>query len=729
MEEITGTIDVVFARFGDDDEFVVGNLRDKTTIKGEVNGNLQCGLEYRFGGKWITHHKYGRQFHFDSYTPVTPTSEAGTIAYLQQAAGIGRVTALRIWIAYGKDSLDTIKTRPKEVGANIKGLTVAKATDAAKLFIRIERMESTTIELSGLLLGRGFPKKAVKWAINLYSVNAAEKIKAEPYVTMECHGVGFKLADALYLSLGFPPEAIERQARCIVYAMQSDTNGNTWHSGDLLSKALSVNVGSASGLDRAVFKATEDGWIESRKEDGRWFYALAKDANAERSVSCVVERLNQASTETPASYMLAVTHTEGPTRHQFDAIRKTVEHPARVGILSGGPGTGKTYCLTHVLKQISGSVAICAPTGKAAVRVNESLAREGVGLKAMTIHRLLGVESCENGQWRFKHGPGCKLPYNWIVGDEWSMVSTPLGANLLSALGSHARLLLVGDPYQLAPIGHGAPLRDMIAGGVRCGELTETHRNAGRIAIVCSEIRRGIEFTPSESLDIENGENLLFHAVEESYQSDLRLWLEKCQDFGLDPVWDTMVLAALNQKSEIARKPLNKILQEHLNPAGKQVKGSPFRIGDKVICLQNGMAIAESKRDSQANEKGQIYVANGEIGKVLDVTPRMTIIEAKNPDRVIRVPRGKGDDSACNWDLGYAITVHKSQGSEAPAVFTMIDPSPAAKQVCTREWVYTAFSRASRYCIGIGSLETARGFCRTSGLWRRKTFLKEMIES
>jgi ATP-dependent exoDNAse (exonuclease V) alpha subunit len=195
-------------------------------------------------------------------------------------------------------------------------------------------------------------------------------------------------------------------------------------------------------------------------------------------------------------------------------------------------------------------------------------------------------------------------------------------------------------------------------------------------------------------------------------------------------VWDVQVLCAVNEKSPLARRTLNKQLQDWLNPDGKRIEGQPFRVGDKAICLQNGLLPAEGTGQDAADGNGKIYVANGELARVEAIQPRYTVARLSAPARLVRIPRGEGrdeTDTGCSWDLGYAISGHKSQGSEWPIVIVMLDSYPGATRVCDRHWIYTAISRASQLCVLIGKPETAMAMCRRSQIWDRKTFLVEDV--
>jgi AAA domain-containing protein/LAGLIDADG DNA endonuclease family protein len=360
---------------------------------------------------------------------------------------------------------------------------------------------------------------------------------------------------------------------------------------------------------------------------------------------------------------------------------------SRLAILGGSPGTGKTHTAAAVIRQcvdIHGQrhVAAAAPTGKAAVRLTAALHRNGIDLRATTIHRLLevGRNGHESGDWGFKHNAGNRLEYTYYFIDEMSMVDTGLAASLLDALPAGAHVLLIGDIGQLPPVSHGAPLRDMIAAGVPYGELTEIRRNAGAIVHACAAIRSGKPF--------DTGDNFV-HAEWAKPASILdemiqQIMLAAGRDF--DPIWDVQVLCAVNAKSELSRKKLNELLQNQLNPSGRQEEGNPFRVGDKVICLRNGLnSLMQMRQDDPPRGTGvpaphvqayedapggaETFVANGEIGRVLAVAPHLSIVRFAHPERIIKAfaKRPKDDDEEeedgaedrTRFSLAYAITVHK----------------------------------------------------------------------
>lgn len=454
--------------------------------------------------------------------------------------------------------------------------------------------------------------------------------------------------------------------------------------------------------------------------------------------------------------------------HQREQLANSLR--ARIGILAGSPGTGKTYTLARLVGRLielvgPEAIAVCAPTGKAAVRITEALDGYGIRKSASTIHRLLGVGSRTAGEgWGFVHDENNPLPQKWIIVDESSMIDTDLMASLLRACAKGTHLLLVGDVNQLPPVGHGAPLRDLIAAGVPCGELTKIERNWGAIVQACADIRDGQKWKTVSELDPDAGANLKLlpatnaaAAVETIVET-----IRKIRDRGLfDPIWGVQVIVAVNKKSELSRKDLNKRLQGELNPNGARIGSNPFRVGDKIVCLKNSLVPVSQDAPPDANRDasdGKVFVANGEQGRVVSVAEKLTTVAMDAPKRLIKIPRGteNGDGrqseremakdarraangeadeeeqastgTGCSWDLAYAISCHKSQGSEFPVVIVALDEYPGARRVCSREWLYTAISRAKQICLLVGKRHIADGMCVQRAITKRKTFLKERIK-
>ncbi len=372
--------------------------------------------------------------------------------------------------------------------------------------------------------------------------------------------------------------------------------------------------------------------------------------------------------------------------HQRGEIAKSLT--GRIGILGGSPGTGKTHTLVQLIKTLlkSGRVAaedICvgAPTGKAAVRINQGLTAARIPLRAKTWHSHLGVgePDPESGAWSFQFNASNPWPFRIIIADEESMKDTSMMCSVMAARPRGCHFLLVGDIYQLPPVGSGAPLRDLIAAGLPYGQLTEIKRNSGGIVEACAAIREGRPWTGGENLII--AETRTPDAQIDYLVTELGRLSGHC-----DPVWDAQTIVPVNAKSPLSRKLVNERLQLELNP-NPVIAGSPFRLHDKVVCTSNGWYKAVDGFDHggldpafyrkiDESEKIELYVANGELGRVLTVEEKRLTIEFFEPHREILVPRGKSDDKAteddeeksstgCNFELGYAISCHRMQAARS----------------------------------------------------------------
>jgi exodeoxyribonuclease V alpha subunit len=329
--------------------------------------------------------------------------------------------------------------------------------------------------------------------------------------------------------------------------------------------------------------------------------------------------------------------------------------------------------------------------------------------------------------------------------DESSMADIDTFASFLRALPQEAHLLLIGDIYQLPPVGHGAPLRDLILSGrASYGELTEIRRNSGDIVQGCKTLKDGQRFPPNlTTLDLETGKNWIHrpaYSPAEQIQSLLQLVRTVPKTF--NPTFDIQVICSVNEgeKNQISRQKLNAILQPVLNPKNPLKEKQKFALRDKVICTKNSLfdqvEVVQSSAGVEIHETGvRDFVANGEIGQVCLMEEKRSIVKLMFPQRFIAVPfsggsssAGEGGGSAQVFDLAYAITCHKSQGSQMPVVIVMLDDSNGANWVTSREWHYTAISRAEKICMTIGKWETLMRQTKRVSLSGRKTFLVERVK-
>ncbi len=747
------------------DENVIGHLKTEkeiVTFKGPMpeDDMMQVDLTYRLYGKWKDHPKYGRQFHCGTFIRAAPHGRRGTVRYLQTAPHIGQVIAERLYDKLQSDAVRILREKPDVAvaAAEIPSFTEERAEEASQYLQQESELEGCFIDLLELFSKRGFPKDLSRRLVKDWGNRAAQAVKEDPYLLLEYPGCGFAKTDKLYLDLGGDPAAPRRQTLCIWYELTRDNEGHAWFPIDKATQSLEKHLAGADANPvAAVERGREEKLLETRRDRKRLLWlAEAKASQAEGNIAEIAaSAIGQAKTEWPVATSLSEC-----SGHQQQTLASCLV--GGMVVLGGSPGTGKSFAAAACIRRIverhgRESVAVCAPTGRAASRMTGLLHEHRLRLTATTIHQLLGVRAHTNRQgWAFNHTHGNPLPHRFIIVDESSMIDASLMSSLLLARAPQTQLLFIGDVNQLPPVGRGAPLRDLIAAGVPYGELREPQRNGGTIVRCCAAIRDGQPLIADSRIDLTLMEpaNLKFlHAANpQEINQQLLRGIDTARQAGFDPVRDVQVVTAVNCKSPVGRRQLNRLLQAHINTQGVRVGDNPFLVGDKIVCLKNGfvpsLSLTEPLTPSaiQATTK-QAFVANGELAEVVAVEPLRTIARLGNPDRLVVIPRScntepedtDGDalpvedaiteaGTGCSWDLGYALSVHKSQGSEWPLVLVVVDDSPAAKRVCRREWIYTAISRAKTLCLPVGQYSVAEGFRRRPSLAYRKTFLAESIQ-
>lgn len=789
LQEIEGRFHGERFRKGD---FLIGTIllprgEGELAIKGECEPDeLEFRKSYRFLGKYSTwkNRRTGqdeRQFEFQTFVAARAHDRDGVVAYLEAAGkgnGIGRKTAAKAWDRWNSDAVRVIREEPSKL-LEINGrLTEEQLTAIQFSLQQSAAIEDATIEVTNLLAGRKFPKTTARSAIKAWGNRAAQVIRRDPYSLMRFRGCGFKLCDALYCELGLDPKRLRRQAIAAWYAVASDTSGNVWYEASWVAEEVRRMIGSGAEPVRAITMAVRlgrrspnhYGALAIQRTDGPDGFLL-DDPDAENAKIWLGEgRL--ATHERNAAIRIAkaidecrprritvheedggdweeVVETEplwpkvdvikSVTDHQRTELGKAMQTP--IGVLGGSPGTGKTWSVAQLVKSVLAEgkigladIAVAGPTGKSAVRVTEQLVAASIPLKARTWHSHLGIGATnpDTGEQGFLHNRANPWRYKLMIGDESSMNDLSIFAATLAARPHGCHMLLVGDVYQLPPVGPGAPLRDLIASQtVGYGELREIKRNSGGIVEACAAIRDGEPWGEGDNLHI-------LETQSDHIQHILKTLRRHTGQY--DPIWDCQILTAVNDRSQLSRKILNRVLQDELNP-GKKLDGTPFRLGDKVVCLKNGRYTAmDADLDARQETEGdsqEVYVANGEIGKVVRFDEKSIEVELSAPYRLVRVPLSKSNDkegdgeskgAGCNWDLAYALSVHKAQGSEFPIAIGVLDPYPGARRICDRSWLYTNISRAREHCYLVGQKAIADSMCRRTMIHKRKTLLRERLQ-
>jgi len=585
-------------------------------------------------------------------------------------------------------------------------------------------------QLHGLLLGRSFPRELACRLVHEYGQQAVAMVRRNPYLLMRYDRVGFKRCDMLWLDLKLPPGRLKRQTLCLANGLDGK-NGSIWYPAsegvNILRESLTcaiaqpekaIALGRRAGLIACNWTDGIDGDLDSWEGDFQWITS-GNAATKEREIA---EMLACADSESVQWPVVGGRLSDHQARELRTATRSAI------GVLIGGGGTGKTFTVAELVKAIGnpGDIMALAPTGKAAVRMTEALASQGVdGLRGITIHSAL---------LRF----GGDLDCGTLIVDESSMIDQDLMHALLKARRPGTRTLFVGDPYQLSPVGAGAPFRDMVDVLPSVGQLTEIRRNAGTIALAGQSIRSGLPFSCDNEIRLPE-QNLILapdsgqKAILESIATALRAMP------GIDPVYDVQVIAVVNRNSPTSVSELNQFLQQHFNGEAESVRGTPFRVGDKVMQTSNSWMISDATRESDPeavrNKAGHYYVANGEIGQVVEVDWRGMVVRVLSPNRYVRVYAKRVEEGSEEGQTGsdfqhaYAITTHKSQGSQWPVVIAVIDDSSAASRLMDRSLIYTMITRAAKLCIIVGNIGKAHYACRKATIDNRKTFLKELYRA
>lgn len=662
--EIVGVFARLLQKWDGDIKLI--RLEDNTIVKVPDPGDeLRADYTYRFHGFWKNHPKYGKQFHADSFAGDAPITKRGTVLYLADVCDhIGNVTACKLWDRFGEKTLETVRDNPQAI-ADAGILDLDKAKEAADCLKFEGDTQRTKIDLLGLFKGHGLGERAIQAALMKWGSNAGQVVRRDPFKLMVSGvpGAGYVRCDRLYQEMGLPLRRLKRQMLKAWYELNNDKAGHTWFGMDTVKD---VN-------QRAITLGIRAGWLVVREDEtGRKWITERTKAAAEAALASNLARLaswrpsvgDQSRTNWPD-----VSVIENISDHQREELAKAFSSP--VAVLAGCPGTGKTYCAAAAIRALSKlggfKFYVCAPTGKAAVRVQESLMKaSGMAVEAKTIHSLIGITPGDDDA---EIRPTAQLE-GFVIVDETSMVDVPLMARLLAACRTGTHILFLGDPYQLPPVGHGAPLRDLLQSDqVTTGELSEIQRNAGQIVKACKAIKEGQRFEVSEEKYVRgSAENLRMiearpgpESADDVVAGVLRM-VEIVPRYEFHPVWDTQVLVAVNTKGKCCRVALNKLLQQKLNPDGYTIPNHPFRVGDKIICLKNNMAklvkskfievgesptesrdardYADSPREIAGVPVNEVYIANGELGRVIAVAVNQTIAQFDGPTRMVRILHG-----------------------------------------------------------------------------------------
>lgn len=728
LEKLKGTIEeVVF--HNDENGYTVlileaEGLKEPVTVVGELPFAAE-GEMLSVMGKWEIHPNYGRQLHIEYYEKQMPEGKEGMLRYLMSGAvkGIGPATAKKIVDVFGEDTFEVLEKNP-EFLSRINGISAKKAKEIGEQFAAQFGMRST------LLFASRFFGSALAVAIyKKWGCAAEEVIRRNPYVLCEeIDGIGFERADGVAKELGVEENAPCRIEAAVLYVLQfhANSSGHTFLPRDKLVPTVAqlLSVGEEE-TEEAIDKLIALGKLRAPKSGKRQCIYLIRYFEAEKYIACKVQQLEKCAFQAPVtdiSREVALIEAESGLIYatmQKKAILLAVT--SGVMILTGGPGTGKTTvirALIRIFGQLGYKVALAAPTGRAAKRMSEA-----TGEEAKTIHRLLEAEF-GGKETRFGRNEDNRLEEDVFILDETSMVDTLLMASFLKAVKPGARLILIGDADQLPSVGAGNVLNDFIESeAVTTVQLKEIFRQAKESRIVTNA--HAINSGEYPTLDDKDNDFFFVRRdnEEEIAPTVVSLWHTRLpKSYGREILSKIQVITP-SRKGVAGTESLNVGLQAALNPPSSQKiqmkhKGRTFREGDRVMQIKNNYDIPWKKGSFEGTG-----VFNGDIGTVLRISYHEQKVEVDFDGR-----KAFYEFSALEeLEHAYAITVHKSQGSEYPVVILPV--YTYAPLLLTRELLYTAVTRAQKMVILVGCEQAVQRMVDTSRRPMRYTGLKAMLKA
>ena len=714
---IDGTIErLVFKN--EESGFIIARFEtpahEHVTIVGEL-GELIAGQPLRLRGQWVVDKKYGRQFRVTTYQPRSPETLLGIERFLGSGIipGIGPELAKRLVTTFGMDTLEVIDRKPERL-TEVAGIGAHRASKIAEAFAAQRHVQDVMVFLQGHGVSAAFAARIVK----RYGKDAINVVRANPYrLAHEVWGIGFRTADSIAEKLGIARDAPERLEAGLLHALETASEDGHMHLPD---EELITATADLLGVD-ALPIAARLGALEQR---GHVIRESLGDRGAVTELPWAFEaeaegaRLLAELVTTPARGSGLDVHA---AIHAFEAVsglalapqqRRAVEAALvdKCVVITGGPGVGKTTivkAIVHLALLMKRKVALGAPTGRAAKRLGEATAHE-----AMTIHRLLEFQPHDGG---FQRGPANPLDVDLLVIDEASMLDAQLFRSALAALRPGTQLVLVGDVDQLPSVGAGSVLADVIASkAATVIRLTEIFRQAAASKIVLSAHKINSGEVPD--LDSAAGGQADFYFIgrddpEAARATIVELVGERIPSrFGFDAITQVQVLAPMH-RGELGTAALNRALQDKLNPSKGETEltrgDRVYRRGDKVMQLRNDYDRS---------------VFNGDIGVIAGIDPD-NVVRVEFDGRVVVYERTDLDALT----HAYAVSVHKSQGSEYPAVVI-----PIATQhfmMLQRSLLYTAVTRGKKLVVLVGSKRAVSLAVKNADAKRRYTWFAERVRS
>ena len=730
MENISGYIEhIIYSN--KENGYTVFELTTDTeeiTCVGDLHGAGE-GMSVILSGDWTTHSVYGRQFAFTKYEMSLADDEASILRYLSSGAvkGIGPARAKKIVAAFGTDTFRVMEEEP-EMLTKVSSISarLAQEIGAAVTETRDQRKIMVFLQKFGI---------SNNLAVKIYRTygNEIYKVMEEnPYrLAEDIEGVGFRTADEIALGAGIDKGSEYRIRSGILYVLSSAVSeGHIYLPKDILierslellevSKEDALEQTDALGMDRKI--------ILKRKDDGMRVY-LPSLYYMEISCARMLSDLDITAVANEARIEETVRKLEDEDTpledRQLEAVVAAISHG--VSVITGGPGTGKTTIINTLIKYLQNcgeEFVLCAPTGRAAKRMSEA-----TGCESFTVQRLLKVRPDTVGRgFSYEYNEENPLEVDSIIIDEMSMVDLPLFKALLSAVVPGTRLIMVGDTNQLPSVGPGSVLKDIISSGYfKVVRLDRIFRQSQQSDIIVGA--HMINSGQMPKLDNDSKDLFLLERgdTDRILQLIVLLAKDKLPPYVHAKPFDIQVLTPM-RKGPLGIENLNPVLQKYLNPPSpkkkeKEYGSTLFREGDKVMQIKNNYQLEweVTSRYGIVADSG-LGVFNGDMGTIEKIDTYSEIMEViYDENHRVKYPFANLDE----LELAYAVTIHKSQGSEYPAVIIPLLTGP--KQLFNRNLLYTAITRA-RDCVCIaGSRETVRKMVENADELKRYTSLDEAI--